>query len=201
MESLELKDKIKLLRKENGLTQLELAKRLDVASTSVSSWERGANKPLMDKIEVMAQMFDVPLSYFFKDIELFKGDIISVPIIGEIACGDPITANENILGYRDRSSTNLPAGDLFYLKAKGDSMEPKIPDCSFVLIREQPDVENGEIAAVLVNGDTEATLKRVRKVQDSLILEPLNPDYNPYIVNENNPARILGKAIEVTSVL
>lgn len=201
MESLELKDKIKLLRKENGLTQLELAKRLDVAPTSVSSWERGANKPLMDKIEVMAQMFDVPLSYFFKDIELFKGDIISIPIIGEIACGDPITANENILGYRDRSSTNLPTGDLFYLKAKGDSMDPKIPDGSFVLIREQPDVENGEIAAVLVNGDTEATLKRIRKVQGSLVLEPLNPDYNPYIVNESNPARILGKAIEVTSTL
>lgn len=201
MESLELKDKIKFLRKENGLTQLELAKRLDVAPTSVSSWERGANKPLMDKIEVMAQMFDVPLSYFFKDIELFKGDIISIPIIGEIACGDPITASENVLGYRDRSSTNLPTGELFYLKAKGDSMEPKIPDGSFVLIREQPDVENGEIAAVLVNGDTEATLKRIRKVQNSLVLEPLNQDYNPYIVNESNPARILGKAIEVTSVL
>lgn len=195
---MELKDKIKLLRKQNGLTQSELAKRLNVASTSVSSWERGANKPLMDKIEVMAQMFGVPLSYFFRNAEHTISNFISIPILGEIACGDPITAEENILGYRDRSNANIPSGELFYLKAKGDSMEPKIPNGSFVLIREQPDVENGEIAAVLVNGDTEATLKRVRKVQDSIILEPINNDYNPYIVNNDNPARILGKAVEVT---
>ncbi len=79
--------------------------------------------------------------------------------MGKIACGDPITADENLTGYRYESPDNLPSGNLFYLQAKGDSMEPTIPNGSYVLIREQPEVENGEIAAVLVNGDTEALLK------------------------------------------
>lgn len=199
---MELKDKIKHLRKKNKMTQADLAKRLDVATTSVSGWERGANRPLMDKIEIMADMFNVPIGYFFATTENKDSvKFINIPILGEIACGEPITAEENIQGYYERSAEGLPSGPVFYLRAKGKSMEPKIPDGSLVLIREQKDVENGEIAAVLVNGDTEATLKRVRKVQGSIILEPLNPDFSPYIVNKENPGKILGKAMEVTFTL
>ena len=77
-------------------------------------------------------------------------------------------------------------------------MSPTIPDNSFVLIREQPSVEYGEIAAVLVNGDTEATLKRVKKQGDIIMLIADNTDYPPYIITESNPARIIGKAIQVS---
>lgn len=76
-------------------------------------------------------------------------------------------------------------------------MEPRIPDGSYVLVREQTDVENGEIAAVLLNGDEEATLKRIRKLDEILLLESINEEYAPYIVNENNPAKIIGKAMKV----
>lgn len=62
-------------------------------------------------------------------------------------------------------------------------------------------MENGEIAAVLVNGNTEATLKKVRKIKNSILLEPINDNYEPYIINEDNPAIIIGKAIEVTNQL
>lgn len=77
-------------------------------------------------------------------------------------------------------------------------MEPKIPNGSDVLIRLQEDVEDGEIAAVLVNGDTEATLKRVKKQGDIVMLVAENSAYAPYIITENNPARILGKAVGVS---
>ncbi|MGO3650931.1 LexA family protein [Vagococcus sp.] len=200
-------ERLTQLMKQNDVSDNQLAEHFDVSRTTVSRWRSGERSPKMNMITPIAEYFNISPTEFVETNLLSNNqfttvkNIVSIPVLGDIACGEPILAEENILGYRDRSSTNLPTGDVFYLKAKGNSMDPKIPDGSFVLIREQPDVENGEIAAVLVNGDTEATLKRVRKVQDSLILEPLNPDYNPYIVNENNPARILGKAIEVTSVL
>lgn len=121
-----------------------------------------------------------------------------MPVLGRIACGDPILAEENISGYRAEPKDGLPSGDLYYLEAKGNSMEPTIPDGAMVLIRKQPDVETNEIAAVLVNGDTEATLKRVRKQNDVILLMPDNPEYDPIIVNEKNPARIIGKAVRFT---
>lgn len=191
-----LKDKIKHLRKQNNLTQDDLAKRLDVAKTTVSTWERGANRPLMDKIVVMSDMFNVPISYFFdeptEDIE-----IVNIPLLGAISCGDPITAIENVDEYQKEIKTQLPTGNLFYLKAQGNSMYPIIPDGAMVMVREQVDVENGEIAAVLINGDEEATIKRVRRINDHILLEPENKEYNSIIIDKKNPARILGKVVRV----
>jgi repressor LexA len=95
----------------------------------------------------------------------------------------------------------VPTGKLFYLRAKGDSMVPTIPDGALVLVREQPEVESGAIAAVLVNGDTEATLKRVKRQGSLVILMPDNPEYEPIIVTTDNPARIIGRAVQVTQML
>lgn len=191
-----LKDKIKHLRKQNNLTQDDLAKRLGVAKTTVSTWERGGNRPLMDKIVVMSDMFNVPISYFFdeptEDIE-----IVNIPLLGVISCGNPITAIENVDEYQKEIKTQLPTGNLFYLKAQGNSMYPIIPDGAMVMVREQVDVENGEIAAVLINGDEEATIKRVRRINDHILLEPENKEYNSIIIDKRNPARILGKVVRV----
>lgn len=193
---MQIKDKIKYLRKRSEYTQADLAKKLDVAVTTVSTWERGGNRPLMDKIVLMSDIFNVPISYFFDEVnEDVK--IVSVPILGQISCGDPISAVENIDDYQKEIENQLPSGNLFYLRAKGDSMYPVIPDGALVLIKEQPTVENGEIAAVLVNGDTEATLKRVKRIGNEVLLQPENNDYEPIIVNKNNPARIIGKVVRL----
>ena len=197
-------DRIKKYRKQNKMTQGDLGKLLGVAFTTVSSWERGANNPLMDNITKMARLWNVNVSDIMGDVSpqnlipIPKADMIAVPIIGTIACGDPILADENIIGYRYHLRDKLPKGQTFYLTAKGDSMEPKIPDGSDVLIRLQNDVEDGEIAAVLVNGDTEATLKRVKKQGSIVMLVAENNAYAPYIVTKENPARILGKAVGVS---
>jgi len=157
-----------------------------------------------DKIASLAQVLKIsPLDLLnipdntATNLTPITSKTIQIPVLGSIACGEPILAEENIVEYREVFADNLPSGDLFFLKAKGDSMEPRIPDGSYVLIRQQPDVENGQIAAVLVNGDTEATLKRVRKLGDSVLLEAINEEYAPYLINENNPARIIGKAVKV----
>lgn len=187
---------IKYLRKKNNITQSELAKILDVGATTVSSWERGANFPTMDRVVQLANFFNVPIGTFFGNVPNVE-ETVSIPILGIIACGEPITAEENIYEYREVLKDNLPSGNLFYLEAKGDSMSPKIPDGSYVLVREQTDVENGEIAAVLLNGDEEATLKKVRKLGKTVLLEALNDAYEPYVINEDNPARIIGKAVKL----
>lgn len=117
-----------------------------------------------------------------------------VPLIGSIACGEPILAEENIEGF-----LTMP-GDVgadFCLRCKGDSMiNVRIFDGDIVYIRQQPQVEDGEIAAVMV-GDDEATLKRVRLFPDHIILEPENPQYRAKSFWDADMAqvRVLGKAV------
>lgn len=201
---------IKRLRKERKYTQAHLAELLGIKPTTVASWEQGRNKPLMDKVQKMAIIFNVPIS------EIVGGEEsgtpsnviyplsdslqrVTIPIIGEIACGDPITAEENIEGYTEETFEKpIPSGTLFALRCKGHSMEPTIHDGSLVTIREQPDVEDGEIAAVLVDGDTEATLKRVKRQGDLVMLMPDNKNYDPIILDKRNPGRIIGKAVHVS---
>jgi|GEM_PF-278534 len=129
-------------------------------------------------------------------IKISDNEFVRVPVLGEISCGDPIDVEENFKGYRTALKSSLPSGNCYYLEAKGNSMEPTIPAGSTVLIREQPDIENGEIAAVLVNGNTETTLKRVRKQGDTVLLVPDNPKYDTLIVSEESPVKIIGKAIK-----
>lgn len=203
---MDLANNIRYYRKLNKLTQADLANKLDVAPTAISAWEVGRNKPLMDKIEQMSTLFNVKKSDLLGDeidtptnlVPISRASIVSIPILGTIKCGQPILAEENITGYREELSDRLPSGNLFYLKSQGDSMVPTIPEGSLVLIREQPTVEYGEVAAVLVNGDTEATLKRVKKQGDIIMLIADNPDYPPYIITDDNPARIIGKAVQVS---
>lgn len=122
-----------------------------------------------------------------------------IPLVGTIACGDPILAEENIEDY-----VNIPKhikAD-FALTCKGDSMiNARIFNGDIVYIRQQDMVENGEIAAVLI--DDAATLKRVKLFEDHIVLEPENPMYPPksYWYDEMNDVRILGKAVAFTSAV
>lgn len=200
------KELTELMEKRN-VSDSKLASDLDINRTTVVRWRKGERNPKLDKVAEIAKYFNVSPKVFVESNLLsnnqFKvvSNIISIPVLGEIACGDPITAIENIEEHRTRTTDRLPTGNLFYLKAKGNSMFPTIKNGSYVLIKEQPDVESGELAAVLVNGDTEATLKRVKKQGDLVLLIPDNAEYDTYVVTPDNPARILGKAIEVTSSL
>lgn len=199
-------DNIKKLLTERNLNQAELAKIADVSESTVGKWVLKKSAPRMGAIERIANYFNLPKSYILEEttpsnmIEVSPATV-RVPVLGKIACGDPILAEENIKEYRYESPDMLPSGTTFYLEAYGDSMEPTIPNGSLVLIREQSEVEYGEIAAVLVNGDEEATLKKVTKQGDTVLLMPINNAHDPIIVTEDNPARIIGKAVKVTTEL
>lgn len=194
-----LSERIKHIRELKGITLKELGAKINRTEATVQRYESGAIKNVNnDVVESIAEALKVSPAYLMGWTEIASSQMVKIPILGTIACGNPITAQENIETYKERTSENLPSGNVFYLRAKGDSMSPLILEGSLVLIREQPDVENGEIAAVLVNGDEEATLKRVRKLGDTMLLEAINDKYDPYLINSDNPARILGKAIEFT---
>ncbi|MEQ6355950.1 XRE family transcriptional regulator [Lysinibacillus sp. M3] len=203
-------DRIKKARLQRGMTLIEVAEKLGKTEATIQRYESGNIKNLKnDTIEELANVFNVSPAHLMgwdtiskpNNIIALSPATVKIPVLGKIACGDPITAEENLTGYRYESPDSLPSGKLIYLQAKGDSMEPTIPNGSYVLIRQQPEVENGEIAAVLVNGDTEATLKRVKRQGDTVILMPDNPKHEPYVITADNPARIIGKAIRYTQDL
>lgn len=198
--------KIRHYRKEKNLTQEDLGKMIGTKKATISNYETGYRSPNQDVLFDLAEALDVSINDLFprtepKNITPVTG-FQRIPVIGKIACGEPIDAIENIADYREVPKDYLNySGELFFLEATGDSMEPKIPDGSYVLCRKQEDVESGEIAAVLVNGDEETTLKKVIKQGNTILLQPLNESYSPYIVTKENPAKIVGKALRVDTEL
>lgn len=191
--------------KRKGISQTMMARDLNIPEMTVSNWVKGKTYPRPDKIQLMADYFGITRTQLTEEapsnLTPLAPQTVPVPVLGTIACGEPILAEENVTEYIYESPDQLPSGNLFYLKAKGTSMEPTIPDGSYVLVREQPEVENGAIAAVLVNGDTEATLKRIKRQGDMVILMPDNPNYSPFIITPDNPARVIGQAIQFTQKL
>lgn len=189
---------LKKRREELNLSQESVAESIGVTKATVSKWEKGdiANMK-RDKIALLAKVLKVsPLSILGLE-DVSDSDRVMIPILGTIMCGEPILAEENIEGYREEIADFLPSGELFFLKTKGDSMVPTVPEKSYVLLRKQEDVEDGEIAAVIVNGDNEATLKRVKRQNGIVMLIADNKDYSPILITPENPARIIGKAVKV----
>ncbi|ELS0476272.1 helix-turn-helix domain-containing protein [Enterococcus faecalis] len=184
-----------------GKSQADVIRETGIPEATVRSWFNGEKYPRIDKIQLLSDYFNVPRSRITEeqDDKLSRiSSLVKIPILGTITCGQPILAEENLEGYREEIGDLLPTGQLFYLKTKGDSMLPTIPENSYVLIRKQEHVEDGEIAAVRVNGDEEATLKRIKHQGDITMLVADNTNYPPYIITKENPATIIGKAIKVS---
>lgn len=191
---------IKKIRKDKKMSVEKLANKVGIAKSTQSRYENEERNFPINDIGKYAEALGVSVPYLLgiENLVDAPSESIHIPILGEIACGDPIYAEENFAGYRVEPKDAVPSGNSYYLQAKGDSMEPTIPDGAYVLIREQPDVENGEIAAVLLSTDNEATLKRVSKQNDTIILVPDNPKHSPTVVTADNPVKIIGKAIRFT---
>lgn len=186
-------------RKELKLSQEEVANKVGVTKATVSKWEKGDVENMKrDKIANLAHALKISPLLLLGMEDVTDKDKVYIPVLGTIACGDPILASENIDGYVEEIAETLPMGKLFYLHSRGDSMVPTIPQGSNVLIRQQEVVEDGEVAAVLVNGDTEATLKRVKRQGNLVLLVADNPEYDPIVITKDNPARIIGKAIKAS---
>ena len=199
-----ISDNINKLIKEKNVSQVDIHNHTKIPRSTLTGYVKGTSTPNPGNVQKLADFFNVKKSDIDPRFKPMPNNVIpilnsiKIPILGEIACGKPILIEENIDGYIEEFADNLPSGELFYLKTKGDSMMPTIPENSYVMIRKQPDVEEGEIAAVVINGDNEATLKRVKRQNGLTMLIPDNANHKPYIITESNPATILGKAVKVS---
>ncbi|MBE6532804.1 MAG: helix-turn-helix domain-containing protein [Ruminococcaceae bacterium] len=203
-------NKLKEMRKAKGLTLESLAEMVGTSRQTIHRYENGiiSNIP-PEKVVLLAEALDTTPSSLMgweehtEEFPTFDNiiPIITkrIPILGEIACGEPIYANEE---YESYALTDASLDADFCLRAKGDSMTgARILDGDIVFIRSQNAVDNGEIAAVII-GD-EATLKRVYYYPDDekLILSAENPKYAPlvYVGEELSQIKIIGKAISFQS--
>ena len=204
-----LYDRIKSRRTELGLTVEELAHKMGYKDkSSISKIENGKADIPQSKIAAFADALETTPAYLmgweeqpapaasreptvppgFEPMPKMK----KIPLIGSIACGEPITAEENI-----EQMVCVPSRwhSTFTLTCKGDSMEPRIHDGDLVAIRSQPEVENGEIAAVRIG--EEATLKHVYLHENFIELRPENPAFSSIILSREdmNAVVIEGKAV------
>ena len=206
----DLYKKIEELCSNKGVNITTMCKNAGISRAPLSDLKMGRNKKLStDTLKKIAMYFNVSVDYLMglENDNLSTYDNIfpiqkkKFPMLGEIACGEPIFADENKESYIE-AGTDIHAD--FCLKAKGDSMiNARILDGDIVFIKKQSMVDNGEIAAVII--ENEATLKRVYYYPDKnkLILNPENPQYEPlvYIGDELNEIRILGKAVAFQSIV
>ena len=201
------KEKIKSRRLELGLTLDDVAKIVGVSNATISRWESGViENQRRDKLVLLAkalqlsptELIDAPEDAgALPDNILPTPEMRRIPLLGNIACGEPILAEENLDGEVDIPK-NIRAD--FALRCKGDSMiNARIFDGDLVYIHQQEDVDNGQIAAVLIA--EEATLKRVYKYPNRLELRPENPTFPVFQYEGEQLAevRILGKAVAFTS--
>ena len=195
--------KLKKLRKEKRLTQKQLGEMIGVAHNTISSYESGTNEPEQDILFKLADILQVSINDFFPApsnlIPIKQTKLI--PVIGRIACGAPILADQNIIDSIAFPVELLPSGEIFFLECRGDSMMPTIQDKALVMVRKQENVEDGEIAVVLLNGDEEATLKRIKRQGDLIMLLPDNTNHPPIVIQPTDTIRIVGKAIKTINNL
>lgn len=204
--------RIKEIRISKNITQDELALKIGTTKQTIYKYENEivTNIP-SQKIELISNALNTTPDYLMGWSDKSTDDLYSIPGInpipktykrprlGTIACGEPILAEENIETYDDIPD-NIKCD--FTLVCKGASMiNARINDGDIVYIKQQSQVDNGEIAAVLI--DNEATLKRVYIYEDKVVLQPENTKYPPFVYTkeEMNNIRILGKAVGFTSLL
>lgn len=196
-------ERIKLRRKELGMSAEQLADTLGISAATIYRYEKGDIEKVPAKsLPLLAKALRTTPQYLMgwsnhNDNSIPAGfepmpEMDTVPLIGRIACGNPITAEENI-----EDTVSVPAAwhADFTLRCEGASMEPRIQDGDLVAIRKQPEVENGEIAAVRI-GD-EATLKHVYYYPNYIELRPENPSFASIIKigPDMNDVHIEGKAV------
>ena len=208
----DIRNRIFQKKSELNLSYQDMSEKTGLSKSTLQRYITGDIRNLgLDKLEILAKALDVTPSYLMgwedenKDpiLENIPGIITPVqmkriPILGTIACGDPIFAQENYEGYF-MIDKNLPEAD-FILRAKGDSMiEANIFNGDLVFLKKTNDVDNGRIAAVLI--DDEATLKRVNKDGNTVVLQPCNKNYKPIIIHDSDDKQvlILGEMVGVYS--
>ena len=184
---------IRALRYANHLSQAQLAESLGYRSfTTIQKWEDGTSSPSYAVLEKLSEIFKTTPA------KLMSDEASYAPVLGIVAGGSPIYANQEVLGY-EAVSLDLPSGsEYFYLKVVGDSMkDARILPGDLLYVHAQENLDNGQIGVILV--DDEATVKRFYQENGIVTLKPENPSFKPLVFDEKefkqHQVKILGKVI------
>lgn len=209
----------------NNMKPVDLANRTGINKSLISNYLSGTFKAKQDKVNIIAETlgvsegwlmgYDVDMDRDWLDDDADVSNIkidnaryietmtktVKIPILVKVPAGIPIEAIEDIIGYEEIPASMLRDGNNYFsLKIDGDSMYPDYKTGDIIIIRQQNDCNSGDDCVVMVNGD-DATFKRVVKQEKSIILKPLNNNYEPYYFDEyeimTKPVKIIGVAVEV----
>lgn len=177
----------------------DVCKDLNFPYTTFAEWYNGKIYPRIDKIEMLANYFGIKKSDLIerKDkTDKLGNPVIEIPLLGTVKAGYNYMAQENWEGMIEIDRNVIKDGsEYFALKIKGDSMSPVIIENDIVIIKKQEDFENGDLVVAIINGD-EATIKKGRKSENSILLQPLNMAYEPLIFTKEEmktiPVTIIG---------
>ena len=199
---------LKKLRLDKNISQQKLANILGVSRSTIAMWEIGGSQPDNTSLSQLADYFGVSVDYLLgrsnyednypRQPEPTNG--VWIPVLGKVQAGIPIEAVEEIIDYEEISKSMAEQGDYFALQIKGGSMEPQLYENDVAIVKQQNDCDSNDIAVVLVNGDV-ATVKRIKKRPEGLMLIPNNPAFEPMFYNNeqitNLPVTIIGKVVEI----
>ena len=207
-------ERLKCLMSERQLRQIDILNlckpycekyNVKVDKNHISQYINGKAEPRQDKLSILAMALDVDEAWLIGfDVPMKKTSepptpksngypTVRIPILGDVAAGVPILAQQDIIGYEDIPADMAKTGEYFGLKIKGDSMEPKIHDNDIVIVKSMSDAENNDIVIAMINN--EATCKRLHKYSNSVVLTAINSDYKPIEVTPDENIQILGKVV------
>ena len=209
MNALQIGRRIKKARTESGLTQRDVAQKVKVNPSTIMRYEKGTIMDIkIPVVNAIALSLDVNPSWLLgydvpkraKNTMSTESTSIRIPVLGSVPAGIPLEAIEDIEDWEEipREWTKGDK-DYFGLKIHGDSMYPKYMDGDTIILRKADDCESGDECVVYVNG-YDATFKKVIKKMDHIILQPLNSEYEPIMIDnndENNPVKIVGIVVEL----
>lgn len=198
---MDMGERLKELRLKKGATQEEVGKVINVTKPTIMKYEKGLVENLKrSSIEKLAKYFEVAPSYLMcldeNKTDRLGNPVTSIPILGTVKAGYDYLAQENWIGTIDVETSLVGNGnEYFALKVHGDSMSPVLIEDDIVIIKKQNDFENGDIVVAIINGN-EATIKKGKKSDSSILLQPLNSAYEPLIFTYDEmktiPVEIIG---------
>lgn len=180
----------------NNKDRNDVARDLDLPYTTVTSWCKGEFYPRIDKIEMLATYFDIKKSDLVED----KSNATlnykqAFPLLGIVKAGYNYLAQENWIGYVSVDKTVTDPENYFALKVKGDSMQPILYEDDIIIVHRQCDVDNGQIAIILIN-EEEATVKKINKYNDRIELIAFNSYYPVRTLTKKDHFSIIGRVVE-----
>jgi repressor LexA len=188
--------------KRSGLSQSEVAKRSGISRGSITDYIKGRYEAKQDKVYDLAKVLGVRsewlMGYNVDPVKPAKSvNIKEIPVVSQVSAGPPLYAEENIIDHTYVAESLLKDGkEYFGLIVDGDSMDKEFRPGDIVIIEKGSCIENGQVGVVQVNGYN-ATLKRVKYVNDSLLLLPEsnNPAHEPQVYNNNDEVTIIGRVV------